>query len=315
MSSPETPGFDPIEPIDPMDPIHPIDPVEMETSPRRPASPVALAAPPDRVDPLNLARRPFLNSRPVVRVSLLLWALGLALLIGNVSRYLTYRDRSADKRQQIARGEAEIERQRALQARLQKLLDNFDLETQNDKVDFLNRKIQERTFSWSALLDRVAERLPHDVRLNRLAPLTGGKAEKEFQRSHVARRAGTGGDQVPLLITGETRKPEALTPFIDSLYKPPFAYPNPSREETSEDGKLLKFELSVQYRPSQPPAAGGVGSGAAGGSSSSGAAPRIEELPMPAAPGPGTPGTPGRSGTAPRTTARRPSPAAPGGRP
>jgi Tfp pilus assembly protein PilN len=305
MNSPETPDFDPIDPIDRMDPNDPIDPVEMEASPRRPAaSPVALAAPPDRVDPLNLSRRPFLNSRPVVRVSLLLWALGLALLIGNVSRFLTYRDRSADKRQQIARGEAEIERQRGLQARLQKLLDNFDLETQNDKIDFLNRKIQERTFSWSALLDRIAERLPHDVRLNRLAPLTGGKAEKEFQRSHVARRAGTGGDQVPLLITGETRKPEALTPFIDSLYKPPFAYPNPSREETTEDGKLLKFELSVQYRPSLPPAAGG-------------AAPRIEELPMPAAPGPGTPGIPGTSGTPPppRTTGRRPSPAPPGGRP
>ncbi len=305
--------------MDPIHPIDPIDPVETETSPRRPASPVVLAAPPDRVDPLNLARRPFLNSRPVVRVSLLLWALGLALLIGNVSRYLTYRDRSADKRQQIARGEAEIERQRALQARLQKLLDNFDLETQNDKVDFLNRKIEERTFSWSTLLDRVAERLPHDVRLNRLAPLTGGKAEKELQRTHVARRAGTGSDQVPLLITGETRKPEALTPFIDSLYKPPFAYPNPSREETSEDGKLLKFELSVQYRPSLPPAAAGAmsgGSGGSGGSSSFGAAPRIEELPMPAAPGPGSPatsGTPPR--TLPRTTARRPAPAAPGGRP
>jgi Tfp pilus assembly protein PilN len=310
MSSPETPELDPIEPLDSTDPMDSIDSIDpIETSPRRPAAPVVLAAPPDRVDPLNLSRRPFLNSRPVVRVSLLLWALGLALLIGNVSRFLTYRDRSADKRQQIARGEAEIERQRGLQARLQKLLDNFDLETQNDKIDFLNRKIQERTFSWSALLDRVAERLPHDVRLNRLAPLTGGKAEKEFQRSHVARRAGTGGDQVPLLITGETRKPEALTPFIDSLYKPPFAYPNPSREETTEDGKLLKFELSVQYRPNLPPAAGGAASGPAG------PAPRIEELPMPAAPGPGTPGIPGTSGTPPRTTARRPSPATPGGRP
>jgi Tfp pilus assembly protein PilN len=284
MSSPETPDFDPIDPMAPNDPNDPIDPVEIEPSPRRAAAPpVVLAAPPDRVDPLNLSRRPFLNSRPVVRVSLLLWALGLALLIGNVSRFLTYRDRSADKRQQIARGEAEIERQRGLQARLQKLLDNFDLETQNDKIDFLNRKIQERTFSWSALLDRIAERLPHDVRLNRLAPLTGGKAEKEFQRSHVARRAGTGGDQVPLLITGETRKPEALTPFIDSLYKPPFAYPNPSREETTEDGKLLKFELSVQYRPDLPPAAGRAtpGGGAPG---VPGATPRIEELPMPVPP-------------------------------
>jgi hypothetical protein len=261
---------------------------EMPTAPGRPAlsAPVVLAPPPARVEPLNLARRPFLNSRPVVRTALLLWLLGLALLAVNLSQFWGYRERSADKRQQIARGEAEMERQRAALAKLQKALDGFDLEGQNQRVDFLNKQIAERTFSWSQLLDRIAERLPNDVRLNRLTPLTGDKAERQLQRAGASRRVGRAGDQVPLLITGEARNDEALSSFVDSLFRPPFTEANPTREEREEDGKTLKFEISVQYRPGPPP----VATSAPGGP-----APRIEELPMPGAAGtPGTPGSPPR---------------------
>ncbi|HEY0514476.1 MAG TPA: hypothetical protein VGH73_21415 [Thermoanaerobaculia bacterium] len=247
-----------------------------EPAPPRPAALATPGRPLDRVDPLNLAGRPFLNTRPVVRVSLILWALGLALLLGNVSLFWSYLERSADKRAQIARGEREIALQQHASRQLQTQLDQFDLEQQNQKVDFLNKMIQERTFSWSTLLDRIAERLPNDVRLNRLAPLTGDKAEKEFQRSHVTSRRGkaAGSDQVTLAITGQTRKPEALLQFVDNLFHPPFAAPDPSHEETEEGGSLVKFDLSVQYRPGPPPPA------AAGGASP---APRIEELPAPAA--------------------------------
>jgi hypothetical protein len=256
-------------------------------SPRAAASPAvpvsAPAAPPARVEPLNLARRPFLNSRPVVRASLLLWLLGLLLLLGNVSLFWNYRQRSADKREQITRGEAEIATQQAASAKLQRQLDNFDLEAQNRRVDFLNKQIAERTFSWSELLDRVAERLPHDVRLNRLAPLTGEKAEKELQRSHVARHASKASDQVSLLITGETRNDTELLAFVQSLFRAPFAEPDLTREERLEDGKTLKFEISVQYRPGPPGAMPASPDAAGAPAAGTAAAPRVEELPMPAA--------------------------------
>ena len=175
-------------------------------APRPALSPAAaLAAPPARVDPLNLARRPFLNSRPVVRVSLLLWLLGLLLLLGNVSLFWNYRQRSADKREQITRGEAEIASQQAASAKLQHQLDSFNLEEQNQRVDFLNKQIEERTFSWSELLDRVAERLPHDVRLNRLAPLTGAEGREGVPALARGAARPRASDQVSLLITGETR--------------------------------------------------------------------------------------------------------------
>jgi hypothetical protein len=298
--------MNPMSPLPPVPPLPPEDadgleaPLETPAVPlRRPVTLAPPAPPLERVDPLNLAGRPFLNSRPVVRVSLLLWALSLLLLLANVSLFWSYRQRSADKREQIARGEAEIKRQQALAADLQHQLDNFDLTAQNQQIEFLNKQIKERTFSWSQLLDRIAERLPNDVRLNRLTPLTGKKAEQEFQRSSVSRRAArAAADRVTLSITGESRNDEALSSFVKRLFQPPFADPNLIHEEREEDGKTLKFELSVQYRPDPPPSA--PAAGGAGGS----APPRIEELPMP--------GTTVLPGTPPASAPLAP---APGGRP
>ncbi len=117
------------------------------------------------------------------------------------------------------------------------------------------------------------------MRLNRLTPLTGKKAEQQFQRSSGARRAARASDRVTLSITGESRNDEALSSFVERLFQPPFADPNLIHEEREEDGKTLKFEISVQYRPDPPPSAAAVdGASGAGGST---APPRIEELPMP----------------------------------
>ena len=304
--------MNPMSPLPPLPPLPPEDdgvsempetPLETPAVPhRRPAVLTPPAPPLERVDPLNLAGRPFLNSRPVVRVSLLLWALGLLLLLANVSLFWSYRERSADKREQIARGEAEIQRQQAAAADLQRQLESFNLEAQNKQVEFLNKQIQERTFSWSQLLDRIAERLPNDVRLNRLTPLTGKKAEQQFQRSSGLRRGAKLSDRVTLSITGESRNDDALSSFVERLFQPPFADPNLIHEEREEDGKTLKFEISVQYRPDPPPSAAAMdGAGGAGGST---APPRIEELPMP--------GTAVPPGAPPASAPLKP---APGGRP
>ena len=236
-----------------------------------PSAPASASAPPaarlDRMEPLNLARRPFLNSRPVVRVSLLLWVLGLLILLGNVSLFWSYLSSSADKRQQIARGQDEIARQQRAASQLQSRLDSIDLERQNEQIDFLNQKIEERTFSWSLLLDRLAEVLPNDVRLTRLSPQTE-RRDGESRRSRTAastsnpRREG----QVPLYITGETRNDEALLRFVDNLFAhPAFTDPNLLREERQENN-LVRFELTVQYIPGGPPKSLAIGG-----------APRVEE--------------------------------------
>jgi Tfp pilus assembly protein PilN len=205
-----------------------------------------------RMEPLNLARRPFLNGRPVVRISLLLWLLGLILLLTSVYFFWDYLTRSADKRQQIARGKQEIERQEEAARQLQSRLHTIDLERLNQKVDFLNQRIAERTFSWSLLLDRLAEVLPNDVRLNRLAPLSGERAQRDLQRARGG-RAASPSDEVFLTITGESRSDVALFRFVDNLFAhPSFRDPNPTRKERSEDN-LEKFDLNVHYIPGSRP--------------------------------------------------------------
>jgi len=280
----------------------------------QPAPPRPAAPPPaepvgnPRADALNLARRPFGNSRPVVRISLLLWLLGLALLLGNVYLFRSYLSDSADKRARISRGEEQIAKEQQTLQRLQGRLNGYDLVQLNDQIDFLNTQIDARTFSWSLLLDRIAEVLPNDVRLTRLVPMTGSKAgRKESQGGRSTRGAKLREGEVGLTISGVTRSDEALLRFVNNLFAhPAFGDPNLTQEQKADDGSnLVKFELTAAYRPGGTPR---------------GAAVVVEGTPGSTA----TPGTPAPKGRGPRRTqpaapARPARPAdttpAPGGRP
>lgn len=221
----------------------------LETEPRPEPRPAPPPSGPVRYDPLNLAGRPFLNSRPVVRISLLLWMLGFLLLLGNVSLFWSYLSASEDKRAEIARGEQAIQRRQAEVRDLEARLNSIDLEDLNAEIRFLNGKIAERTFSWNLLLDHLARVLPNDVRLNRLQPVTADQARRASQGSRSARRGQPREGLVTLEILGDTRDDEALLRFVDNLFTHPFANPNLVREERLDEGSVVRFELTVEYIP------------------------------------------------------------------
>lgn len=223
----------------------------------------------------NLARRPFLNTRPVLRVAVLLWALGGLLLLGNVLVFQNYLSGSEEIREKLAEGRAEIDRQRADIARLEQELAGFDLEGMNEQVEFLNRRIAQRTFSWSLLLDRLAETLPEDIRLNRLEPL-GRAGGKQSRRSTPEAEDG----RVPLAITGEARDEEALLIFLDDLFAhPSFTDPDLTRERRA-DG-LTRFDLNVVYLPGEAPLGEPVVIEEEAGAAEGAAGPADEETPAP----------------------------------
>lgn len=204
---------------------------------------------------LNLSRRPFLNTRPVTRVSLLLWVLGALLLVGNVTLFWSYLSGSTDKREELARMEEQVERERESVGRLQARLAGLDLEQQNDQVEFLNRKIAERTFSWSLLFDRLAETMPDNVRLNQLRP--GAIAEGVPQRSRRRTASGSpaplASDRVPLVIAAEAKTDEEILQFVDNLFAhPSFDNPNLLQESRSDEGNRVQFSLRVTYLPRSP---------------------------------------------------------------
>jgi Tfp pilus assembly protein PilN len=202
---------------------------------------------------LNIARRPFINTRPVTRTSILLWILGLLLLIGNVSLFWNYRSGSAEKLAELERLGEDIERQQQTKAQLEQRLATLALEQQNRQVRFLNNQIAERTFSWSLLLDRVAEAMPDDVRLTRLTPRPLGRKATGKQGEELEPLD----DRVQLVIHGVSRSDEALDDFVDRLYAhEAFDEPDLSREsrEVEGDDDTVEFDVQVIYDPGSPAA-------------------------------------------------------------
>jgi Tfp pilus assembly protein PilN len=231
----------------------------LSPAPLPPRNPAAVRAPASsgtrgnpRADSLNLSGRPFGNSRPVVRISILLWLLGLGLLLSNVIVFRNYLSASADKRAQIAHGEEELLRQQKNVQELQNRLSGYNLVQLNDQIDFLNTQIDARTFSWSLLIDRMAGTLPNDIRINRLTPGTEGKNKRERERGQ---RGKLPEGEVDLTISGVTRRDEALNQFIKNLFAHP-AFRNPNLLQESQvdaGGALVKFEATVTYLPGAPP--------------------------------------------------------------
>lgn len=193
---------------------------------------------------LNLARRPFANLRPLRRLAIGLWALGGVAAAAALWLFAVYMSGSAEKRAELARLEEAGAAESRQIAGLEGELSRFDLTAQNREVAFINDRISERTFAWSALFDDLAEVLPWNVRIESLSPLsiapargTRAAAPIPAEKSFVLQFAGTAKDG------------EALLTFVDRLFAhPAFAEPN-LEQERRQNGEELSFSLTVTYRP------------------------------------------------------------------
>jgi hypothetical protein len=249
-------------------PAGPAGSLDSPGGPGAPAStgfPGAPAAPPPRAQPasaqpaaarresaesLNLAQRPFVNTRPVERVAAILWVLGVALLVWNLKLFMGYLGSSQSTRGKLATLERDIAGEQRTNAGLQGQVGNLGLDQENREVTFLNRKIEERTFSWSLLFDRIAEVLPDEVRLLRLAPSNVVQREIGLGARPSARELNP--PPVVLTLHCEAKDDEALLRFVDNLFAhPAFSEPNLENEQR-EDSGLLRFDLTVQYQPNAP---------------------------------------------------------------
>ena len=188
---------------------------------------------------LNLASRPFVNRRPLVRIGTFLWIFAALLAITNAGLYLDYfrgsgreaRLQFLELERQIAEEKAQIENQEAALAR-------YDLPAQGAQVQFLNERIAERTFGWGQLFDRLADVLPLRVRLTQLQPQTGQGREGLL----------TTGDAVPVSLQGLAESGNALYEFLDQLYKHPSFEDPRLANEFLRDGTIT-FNLDVIYVP------------------------------------------------------------------
>jgi len=223
----------------------------------------------------NLARRPFVNHRPVRRIALLLLAVALVLLLADLWLYVGYARSRRATASELDAIEAKIASEQQALAAAESTLDSAAVDEQNGLVEFLNQRIAERTFGWSVLFDRLAGLLPADVRLVSLAPSFFEPEPAAAVRPRARAAAAAAGDtgqpprEVRLALQGRARRSEAILDLVDALFADPaFADPDLSRE--AEQGGEVAFSLTVTYLPQvaeQQATPGNDGAEAAGGGS------------------------------------------------
>jgi len=196
----------------------------------------------------NLARDPFLNRRPLRRVVMLLWLAGAGLLAVNGWRYWDHFSGRGEQRQELGELEALVAEERQLLSAAEDVLDSYDLDWQRRQVDFLNARIAERTFAWSALFDDVAEVLPRNVRIERITPQLAGSSSR--RRGSAARSSE---DEVALEFAGAAEEADALLVLVDAFYAHErFRRPNLKVESRDGAARQVRFSMDVIYRPVKP---------------------------------------------------------------
>lgn len=201
---------------------------------------------------IDLSARPFVNRRPVVRLSLLLWLAGALLLAGNVWLYWDFIAGRGNLHAQLREVNEGIEIEERRISSLSQELTSFDLGAQNEQVTYLNRRIDQRRFSWSRLFDELSELLPQDVRLTSLAPAAadGGEQQRTVRRSRSTEPTDPG--RVGLSITGHARNDQAILDFVDALFADPsFERPNLTQQRQDREG-VIEFDLWVLYDAERP---------------------------------------------------------------
>lgn len=200
---------------------------------------------------VNLASRPFVNARPVVRVTVALWVLGALLAVLAGWSFWGYYAGRTDLRRELAEIETSMEREREAIDTLGAELAGIELDNLNQRVQFINQRIAERTFSWSLLFDRLAEILPGDVRLVALSPRVEFD-EPERRRRRVVEVDNGERETAMLQIQAVARRGEAILELLDAMFaSPPFERPN-LHQETRDRGGEIRFTLDVGYLPQAP---------------------------------------------------------------
>jgi hypothetical protein len=185
------------------------------------------------------------------RLGVSLWVVGGALAV--FAGFLYWRslfgiEREKEEMAGIERAMAQERRQlEVAEAGLKRM----NLRRQNLEATFLNDRIADRTFPWSALFDDLGDVLPREVRLYSLAPAPqqAGRARRDAE---PARQLAPGAPRrVYLQMTGAAESDEALIALLQGLFASPY-FDSPSLPRETREGNALNFALNVFYLPDAP---------------------------------------------------------------
>ena len=223
--------------------------VSPEAAPKAKAS-AGRMGPFRRPQPVNLARRPFANTRHIRRLGIALWVAGALLLALDGWLYWRSLFGIESKKEERAGVDTAITAERERLAKAEEALATIDLERQNFEATFLNARIAERTFPWSALFDQLADVLPKRVRLLSLTPKPPEEQRITLRPRPASTREEPGDGRVYLLLSGVAESDDALLELLDNLFAhAAFDSPQLTSEARKPDG--ISFAVNVFYLPGQ----------------------------------------------------------------
>ena len=184
---------------------------------------------------LNLAARPYRDYTPVNLVAATMFVLMLVLAWFNIDTYIRYNVETRNTRAKIAQLEAQQRREKELEQSAQTRLASIDVKYLDDQTRFINAKLAERAFSWSALLDELEAVLDDDVRLLTVTP--------SFDKDGSIR----------LSLSFQSKSNDGMISTINRMHRDP-QFVNPFPDDESVSGGVYSFNLNVGYRPAVPSA-------------------------------------------------------------
>ncbi len=200
----------------------------------------------------NLARRPFVDTRPANLTALFLAVAVVVVSFVAVRTVVKYLDDSKRTRTAIADLKAEIARLEDERQKAEASLARVDVPALSADVEDANAIALRRAFSWTRFLSRLERTLPDDVRIATitLQKAAGGPASSGGLRS-------VSGETMTVGLTLISRDPNGLPKTIRAFDASPwFERPAPSSEDRGEksvpEGRRLT--LSVVYKDVEAPA-------------------------------------------------------------
>ena len=191
---------------------------------------------------LNLAKRPFVDTRPVTAASFVL-VLAVSILsvisVRTIQRYL--KDSAGTNlaitvlKQEVT--ETELRRQNAEAA-----LARFDIDELGASSADANLIARQRSFSWTRFLSRIERVLPADLRVVSIALL---KSSSDAKSVRIA-----ADETVGVHLELVSRDPSGLAKTIRALYSSPFFdVPVPHQDESPEKGTAegRRITMDVLY--------------------------------------------------------------------
>jgi len=180
---------------------------------------------------LNLAARPYRDYRPVYAVVVVMSLITAFLMLNNVETYYRYTHETRSTRAKIAAIEAQTQREKQAAEIARNRLEAIDVARLDAQTRFINAKLAERAFSWSALLDELETVLPNDVRLESVSP------------------SFTDEGPIALSLNLEAKSSEGMMRTVDNMFRDPnFRDPFPGTETQRASGGYT-FNLHVDYLP------------------------------------------------------------------